>query len=176
MREQREQIEIPIVLCRPQARIPRYAHDDDAGMDLYAAEDVTVPPGATALVPTGLKVAIPDGFELQVRPRSGLSLRTSLRIPNAPGTVDAGYRDEMCVPVWNVSPDTPLTVRCGDRVAQCVLQRVPMAVFRVVDDVASLGQNRGGGFGSTGGFGPAGGPESASGSTLTEEAHADGAL
>ncbi len=146
----REQIQVAIELCRPEARLPQYAHDDDAGTDIYAAETVTIAPGQTVLVATGLKVAIPDGFELQIRPRSGLSFKTPLRVPNTPGTIDAGYRDEVRVIMQNTSPDTPYTVEVGDRIAQFVLQRVPMALFQVVDSVAEIGENRGGGFGSSG--------------------------
>lgn len=146
----REQIQVAIELCRPEARLPQYAHPDDAGTDIYAAETVTIAPGQTVLVATGLKVAIPDGFELQIRPRSGLSFKTPLRVPNTPGTIDAGYRDEVRVIMQNTSLDTPYTVEVGDRIAQFVLQRVPMAMFRVVDSVADMGTDRGGGFGSSG--------------------------
>ncbi len=146
----REQIQVAIELCRPEARLPQYAHEDDAGTDIYAAETVTIAPGQTVLVATGLKVAIPDGFELQIRPRSGLSFKTPLRVPNTPGTIDAGYRDEVRVIMQNTSSDTPYTVSVGDRIAQFVLQRVPMAMFQVVDSVADIGSDRGGGFGSSG--------------------------
>lgn len=146
----REQIQVHVELCRPEARLPQYAHPDDAGTDIYAAESVTIAPGQTVLVATGLKVAIPDGFELQIRPRSGLSFKTPLRVPNSPGTIDAGYRDEVRVIMQNTSADTPYTVSVGDRIAQFVLQRVPMAAFSLVDSVADIGENRGGGFGSSG--------------------------
>ena len=146
----REKVKISVELCREGARLPEYSHPDDAGMDIYAAETVVIPAGATALVPTGLKMAIPDGYELQVRPRSGLSLKTPLRVPNSPGTVDAGFRNEICVIVWNSSDKEDLTVNAGDRIAQFVLARVPMAVFNVVNDVSAIGTDRGGGFGSTG--------------------------
>ena len=150
MSDKREKIEIFVEKCRESAVLPCYAHPDDAGMDIYAAETVVIAPGTTALVPTGLKMAIPDGFELQVRPRSGLSLKTALRVPNAPGTVDAGYRNEISVIVWNSSPTEPITVNRGDRIAQFILARVPMAAFTEVDNVASIGVDRGGGFGSSG--------------------------
>lgn len=145
----REKIEIKLEVVSDNAHIPTYAHPDDAGMDIYASETVIIPGGKTVLVPTGIKVAIPDGFELQVRPRSGLSLKTPLRVPNAPGTIDAGFRDEVKVLVWN-SSDSDFTVNAGDRIAQFVLARVPMAVFTKVDSVANEGTDRGGGFGSTG--------------------------
>ena len=140
MSENREKIELFVEKCRDSAVLPQYAHPDDAGMDIYAAETVEIAPGATALVPTGLKV----------RPRSGLSLKTPLRVPNAPGTVDAGYRNEISVIVWNSSNTEPITVNRGDRIAQFVLARVPMAAFTETDNVASIGVDRGGGFGSSG--------------------------
>lgn len=146
----REKIEVFVEKCRDTAVLPRYAHEDDAGMDIYAAEKVTIGPGKTALVPTGLKMAIPDGFELQVRPRSGLSLKTPLRVPNSPGTIDSGYRDEICVIVWNSSGSEEIVVNPGDRIAQFVLSRVPMAVFTEVKSAAEIGKDRGGGFGSSG--------------------------
>ena len=95
--------EIFIEKCREDARLPAYAHDGDAGMDLYAAEEVIIEPGKSALVPVGIKLAIPYGYEVQIRPRSGVSLKTPLRIPNAPGTIDCGYRDEVNVIVYNDS-------------------------------------------------------------------------
>ena len=143
-------IDVHVEICREGVQLPAYAREGDAGMDVRAAIDMTVAPGATAVVPTGLKVAIPTGYEIQVRPRSGLSLKTPLRIPNAPGTIDSGYRDEIGIIVWNSSPDTPFTVKAGDRIAQFVLQAVPTIRFVPVEDVSVLGQNRGGGFGSTG--------------------------
>ncbi len=146
----RESVRLYVEKCRESAVLPRYAHPDDAGMDIYAAENVEIKPGRTGLVPTGLKIAVPDGFELQIRPRSGLSLKTPLRVPNSPGTVDAGFRDEICVIVWNSSPDESITVNAGDRIAQFVLARVPMAELVLTDDVSSIGNDRGGGFGSSG--------------------------
>ena len=146
----REIIEIFVEKCRETAILPKYAHEDDAGMDIYSAETVVIAPGKTALVPTGLKMAIPDGFELQVRPRSGLSLKTPLRVPNSPGTIDAGFRDEICVIVWNSSSSEEFTVNAGDRIAQFVLARVPMATFTLVDNAGAIGTDRGGGFGSSG--------------------------
>ncbi|MCL2059513.1 MAG: aminotransferase [Oscillospiraceae bacterium] len=99
-------IKIPFERCREGAVVPHYVRDGDAGMDICAAEDADILPGQTVLVPTGLKFAIPRGYEMQIRPRSGISLRTALRIPNAPGTIDSGFRDEvgviltnMCLPV-----------------------------------------------------------------------------
>ena len=161
-------IDIHIEKCREDAKLPSYAHDGDAGMDLYAAEDVIIEPGRTALVPVGIKLAIPYGYEVQIRPRSGVSLKTPLRIPNAPGTIDCGYRDEVNVIVYNDSfmveeeVSEPLTldskgcihgtykIRKGDRIAQMVVAKVEYASLDVVDSVADIGTNRGGGFGSSG--------------------------
>ncbi len=97
-------IQVPIELCHPDAKIPQYAHIDDSGLDIYALDDYTIAPGETKLIPTGFKVALPPGYELQVRPKSGRSLKTKLRIANTPGTIDAGYRDEVGIIVENVDP------------------------------------------------------------------------
>lgn len=97
-------IQIPIELCHPDAKLPEYAHLSDSGLDLYALDDYTIAPGETKLIPTGLKVAIPPGYELQVRPKSGRALKTKLRVANTPGTIDAGYRDEIGVIIENVDP------------------------------------------------------------------------
>ena len=162
----REKIKVFIEKCRETARIPEYSNPGDAGMDIYAAEDCIIAPGETILVPTGLKIAVPDGFEVQVRPRSGISLRTKLRLSNSPGTIDSGYRDEVRIIVSNVSdPDFASSVKTlekdsggdgtyrickGDRIAQMVLARVPMMDFVETESVKEIGNDRGGGFGSTG--------------------------
>ena len=159
---------IPIEICREGVTLPQYANPNDAGMDVCAAEDVLVEIGKTVLVPTGLKVAIPVGYEIQVRPRSGLSLNTPLKISNSPGTIDAGYRSEIGIIVTNASShyedcdvDTydlsskgnkfgDYQIKKGDRIAQLVLQKVPQMNFQIVDSVADIGQDRKGGFGSSG--------------------------
>lgn len=162
-------VEILIELCREDAVLPKYANPGDAGMDVYAAESAVIAPGETVVVPTGLKLAIPEGYEIQVRPRSGISFKTPLRVPNSPGTIDSGYRDELGIIISNSSdmevPDNsepPFTldekenrkgtyiIRKGDRIAQIVLQVVPKMEFTIVDSVREIGSNRGGGFGSTG--------------------------
>lgn len=157
----------------PNAVIPTYAHDSDAGMDIYAVEDVKIKPGETVLIHTGLKAQIPEGFELQVRPRSGMSLKTKLRIANAPGTIDAGYRDEICVIAENtdighwkesshVSGYAPkveyktetfvkgddIIIHKGDRIAQFVFSLLTKIKVEEVEEISDEG-NRGGGFGST---------------------------
>lgn len=165
-------IQIPIELCHPNAKIPAYAKPGDAGMDIYALEDFEVAPGERKIIKTGLKVAIPRGYELQVRPRSGTSVKTALRVANTPGTIDSGYRDEIGVIIENIEPKikdidydfddngniiiksvlhgSVFNVGKGERFAQLVLNEVPSAAFYPVDSVAQIGENRGGGFGSTG--------------------------
>lgn len=146
----REAIDVSIELCHPEAKMPRYARTGDAGMDVGALEDTVIEPGETVVVRTGIKVAIPEGFEIQVRPRSGLSLRTPLRLPNSPGTIDAGYRDEVGVLIQNTSTKERYTIKKGERIAQLILSRVPMIRWKQVESVAELGEDRGGGFGSSG--------------------------
>ena len=146
----RESIEIAIELCDPKACLPVYAREGDAGMDVSSIQNISIKPGQTMIVRTGLKVAIPDGYELQVRPRSGLSLKTPLRLANAPGTIDAGYRDEIGIIIHNSSVTTEYEIKEGDRIAQLVLQQVPAIVWRVTGQVNQIGNDRGGGFGSSG--------------------------
>src|SRR5690606_19564876 len=118
------------------------------GMDLVAAAAVTVAPGQRALVPTGLAVAVPNGYELQIRPRSGLALRHGVTLPNTPATIDADYRGELQVIVINLG-EAPFAIARGDRTAQMLVQRVEPVVFREVAELP--GSDRGsGGFGSTG--------------------------
>lgn len=143
-------VDVHVEICREGVTLPAYAKPGDAGMDVRAALDVTIAPGETKIVPTGLKVAIPVGYEIQVRPRSGLSFKTSTRIPNSPGTIDSGYRDEVGIIVWNCSDKDALEIKAGDRIAQFVLQEVPQINFVPCDNVAAIGENRGGGFGHTG--------------------------
>lgn len=130
---------------------PRYAHDGDAGADLLSAEDFVLQPFERRTVRTGIVIALPDGCAGFVHPRSGISSKHGITVVNAPGTIDAGYRGEICVPLINLDPHEPFTVSRGDRIAQLVVQRVvraDFAVTSVLDDTA-----RGaGGFGSTGGF------------------------
>ncbi len=142
-------IKVYIQKCREDAVIPQYANIGDAGVDLVAADDVFIQPYDTFIVPTGIKVALPAGYELQIRPRSGLSLTTGLRITNSPGTIDSGYRDEIGIIMTNVG-EMPYLIEKGQRVAQAVLQKVPKIDWVEVDDVSEIGGDRGGGFGSTG--------------------------
>jgi dUTP pyrophosphatase len=135
--------------------LPAYAHPGDAGADLVAAEDVELPPGERAVVPTGVAIALPDGYAAFIHPRSGLGAKLGVTIVNAPGTVDAGYRGEIKVTLLNTDKRETVQLRRGDRIAQLVVQRVERVVFHEV--TALPGAARGtDGFGSTGGFAPQG--------------------
>ena len=165
-------IKVPIEKCDERAKAPTYANTTDSGMDVYALEDITIAPGETKLIPIGIKVALPRGYELQVRPKSGRSLKSKLRIANTPGTIDAGYRDEIGIIVETIEPvisdisyeyddegnlkitsidfGSSHTIGAGEKFAQLVLAEVPKASWLQVDSVAEIGEDRGGGFGSTG--------------------------
>ena len=147
-----EDTSVPVALHRldPDLPPPAYAHPGDAGADLVAAADVELPPGCRALVPTGVAVALPEGYVGLVHPRSGLASRLGVTVLNAPGTVDSGYRGEIMVNLVNHDRETTAKISRGDRIAQLVVQRVERAHFQVVDQ---LPQSRRGvdGHGSTGG-------------------------
>ena len=142
---------MPVVRLDPDLPLPAYAHPGDAGADLVTAVDVTLQPGERALVPTGVAMAVPEGYVALVHPRSGLAARHGLSIVNTPGTIDAGYRGEVKVLLVNHDLVEPIELRRGDRVAQLVFQRVERAGFVEVevlpDSVRGVG-----GYGSTGGF------------------------
>ena len=129
--------------------LPAYATDGAAGMDVLAAEDVTLPPGGRHAVATGLALAIPDGYEIQVRPRSGLALKHGISLPNTPGTIDSDYRGELKVIMINLGQDA-FVIRRGDRIAQLVLAPVVRAAWEEVVDLDETARGEGG-FGSTGG-------------------------
>ena len=133
----------------PDAQIPAYAHPDDAGMDLRSVEELVVKPGARALVRTGLVMMLPDGYEAQVRPRSGLALKRGVTVLNTPGTIDTGYRGEVGVILANFG-ETDFAVAKGDKIAQMVIAPVtrPEQVLEV-DEIDATGRGAGG-FGSTG--------------------------
>lgn len=130
--------------------LPEYATDGAAGMDLLAAvvEPVTIAPGQRVLVPTGLAIALPFGYELQIRPRSGLALRNGIVLPNSPGTIDEDYRGEIQVIVMNAGSE-PFRIERGTRIAQAVLAPVVRAAWEEVADLDVTARNEGG-FGSTG--------------------------
>lgn len=163
---------IPVELSEDCAKIPLYANPTDAGLDVFATEEIVLNPGETKLVKLGIKMAIPNGYELQVRPRSGLSLKTPLRVANAPGTIDSGYRGEVAVIITNTeaaiqdiqysfNPDNSIkiesilhgssyTITKGMKIAQIVLAKVSRANFFPVKSINEFDGDRGGGFGSTG--------------------------
>jgi len=148
-----QQPEVPVPVKRlphfAGLELPAYATAGAAGMDVLAAEDVTLAPGARHAVATGLALAIPPGFEIQVRPRSGLALKHGITVPNTPGTIDSDYRGELKVILINHG-DAPFDVRRGDRVAQLVLAPVTRATWLPVDELDETARGEGG-FGSTGG-------------------------
>ena len=131
--------------------VPTYAHPGDAGADLTTTVDVRLEPGERALVPTGIGIALPDGFVALVHPRSGLAARCGVSIVNTPGTVDAGYRGEIKVMLINHDPREAVVLRRGDRIAQLVVQQVERARFVEVDELPDSARGSGG-HGSTGGF------------------------
>ncbi len=144
-------VDVLIRRLDPELPLPTYAHPGDAGADLVTAVDVRLDPGQRATVPTGVALALPDGYAAFVHPRSGLASRLGVTLVNAPGTVDAGYRGEIRVTLLNTDTREPVALRRGDRVAQLIVQRVEQAVFHEVTRLP--GSARGdGGHGSTGGF------------------------
>jgi len=141
-------VRIEVVQSDPAVALPAYARQGDAGLDLAAAATVTLEPGGRELVPTGLRVAIPDGYAGLVLPRSGLALRSGVTVLNAPGLIDSGYRGEIGVLLVNHGAE-PVTVQRGERIAQLVIQ--PVARAELVEVRELPGSRRGGGgFGSTG--------------------------
>ena len=146
-----EPVEILIQRLDPDLPLPSYAHPGDAGADLTSAVDIELAPGERALVPTGIAVALPDGYAAFVHPRSGLAVRAGVGVVNAPGTVDAGYRGEIKVLLINHDTTEPVRLRRGDRIAQLVIQRVEKARFLEVKLLPGSARGEGG-YGSTGGF------------------------
>ena len=144
-------LQVQLKMLDPGLEPPSYAHPGDAGADLRAREDAVLQPGERKLVPTGVAIALPEGFVALIHPRSGLATKHGLTIVNAPGTVDAGYRGEISVTLLNTDASQAIELRRGDRIAQMVIQRVEHAQFIPVNELD--GSVRGtGGFGSTGGF------------------------
>ena len=169
-------IQIPIELCRDEAKLPTYATDGSAAMDIYSPEEYTINPGETVIIPTGLKVNIPRGYALLIQPRSGLSRKSKLRIPNTPGLIDSDYHEEIGVIVENT--DEPIkdvdiawlpnstgtgaepkainlygssfTIGKGERFAQMRLVEVPLVNWLPVSSLGNFDQDHGSGFGSTG--------------------------
>lgn len=166
----KRKITVPIEFCADEAKTPTYAHLTDSGADVYLTEDVIIHPGETKLLHTGIKVAIPNGYELQIRPKSGRSLKSKLRISNTPATIDAGYRGEICIIADNIDPvirnaeidesgrlynvlwGSDITLSKGEKIAQLVLCEVPKAIYYEVDNVEAIESDGRAekGFGSTG--------------------------
>lgn len=164
-------IHIPCEL-KDDVSLPTYAHKTDAGLDIYAREEITIAPGETKIIGTGIKTAIPEGYAILIQPRSGQSVKTKLRIANTPGLIDSGYRDEIGVIIENIEPPfkdidyefdengeihiksilhgNSYTIAEGQRFAQMRLVQVPKAEFVKVESVGEIGEDRGGGFGSSG--------------------------
>lgn len=145
----RERITVEIQKLSDTAKLPEYAHPTDAGADVFSSEDVTIAAGETKIIKTGLKVAIPVGYEIQVRPRSGLSAKTGIRVANAPGTIDSAYRGEVGIILHNTA-DTPYEVKTGDKIAQLIISPVPMIRWKEVATISDDTERSTGGFGSSG--------------------------
>ena len=146
----RDIFNVAVELCHPNAKLPTYAHDTDWGADVYAVEDMTIQPGSYGvMVPTGLRVAIPHGWMISFRPRSGMSHKTPLRLSNSPGTIDETYRGELKVLFDNFS-NIPVEIKAGDRIVQMGLEKSYKARYHVVDNVERNTDRGEGGFGSSG--------------------------
>lgn len=165
-------VSIPCQLASKDIKLPTYANEGDAGVDLYSPGEFTIAPGETVIIPTGIKVAIPQGYALLIQPRSGQSVKTKLRVANTPGLIDSGYREEIGVIVENIEPKfkdidydfnddgtirinsilhgETYTIAEGQRFAQMRLVEVPKMAFVEVDDIKEFEGDRGGGFGSSG--------------------------
>lgn len=163
-------IEIPVEICRENAKLPTYATNGSAAMDIYSPAEYTIDCGQTIIIPIGIKVAIPHGYALLVQPRSGMSRRMKVRIPNSPGLIDEDYHDEIGVIVENIDPKVKdvdiyepsdhlelvkeyggsITIGKGERFAQLRLVEVPRVKWRTVDSIGTFENDHGSGFGSTG--------------------------
>ena len=142
-------VQILIKRLDPDVALPNYAKGGDAGADIASAIDITLAPGERALVPTGISIALPDGYVALVHPRSGLAIKHGVTMVNSPGTVDAGYRGELKLILINHDPKESVSFKRGDRVAQLVIQRVERAEFVEVQELPGSGRGTDG-FGSTG--------------------------
>lgn len=143
----RERVPVKILKMYDDVIIPKYAHDTDAGADIYSYEDITIDAGETKLVHTGLKFEIPSGYEVQVRPRSGNSLKTKIRIANAPATIDSSYRGEIGIIIDNIGKES-FHIEKGFKLAQMLIAPTPMMEFTVVDELSTTDRGEGG-YGST---------------------------
>lgn len=165
-------VSVPIEIMSENAKVPQYANIGDAGLDLYAVEDVVLNPGEIKTIKTDLKIAVPEGYEMQIRPKSGRSLKTKMRVANSVGTIDSGYRGEVMVIMENIEPTitdieyefddkgkpiilsilhgNSYTINKGEKFAQMILSKVEKCNFVKVEEITSIGNDRGGGFGSSG--------------------------
>ena len=128
---------------------PEYAHIGDAGLDLYSASDCILRPYERRKVPTGIKVAIPEGFAGFVQPKSGLAIKNGLSLVNTPGLIDSGYRGEICAILINLDPDKDFIIKRGDKICQLVIQKVESVEIELTDELNNTSRGKGG-FGSTG--------------------------
>ncbi|MDQ2847624.1 MAG: dUTP diphosphatase [Actinomycetota bacterium] len=145
-----EPVRVLVQLLDAAVPLPAYALPGDAGADIVTTVDATLQPGERAVLPTGIAMALPDGYAAFVHPRSGLAARAGMSLVNTPGTIDAGYRGELKVIVINHDPRSPIELHRGDRIAQLVIQRVESATFVKVDELPESERGEGG-HGSTGG-------------------------
>ncbi len=142
-------VQVLITRLDPEVPLPRYAKGGDAGADIVSRIDITLAPGERALVPTGIAIALPDGYVALVHPRSGLAIKHGVTMVNSPGTVDAGYRGELQIILINHDKSEAVSFKRGDRIAQLVIQKVERAEFVEVEDLPGSGRGSGG-FESTG--------------------------
>ncbi len=143
------QVNVSITRLDPTVELPRYAYSGDAGLDLRANETVDIPPLSRVLMPTGLAIALPDGYAGFVQPRSGMALRRGLSIANSPGLIDAHYRGELKVILINLDAQASIHIERGERIAQLVIQEVPVVNLIEVDELDETDRGSGG-FGSSG--------------------------
>ncbi len=143
------EIQVQIQRLDPDVELPQYARPGDAGLDLRASEDVELAPGKRAMVPTGLAIALPEGYAGFVQPRSGLAAREGLSIVNTPGLIDSGYRGELKIIAINTDNEHTIHIKRGDRIAQLVIQEVPVVHLVEVDELEAS-ERGAAGFGSTG--------------------------
>lgn len=142
-------ITVPIKKLSADAQVPSYAYEGDAGLDLRSIESVVLQPFERALIPTGLAIALPDGYAGFVQPRSGMAIKKGLSVLNTPGLIDAHYRGELKIIAINLDPHEPIIIEKGDRIAQLVIQAVPSVTLLEVDELDETDRGEGG-FGSSG--------------------------
>lgn len=143
-------MKIPIQKLHKDAKLPTRAKEHDAGLDVYALDNYKILTHKTVAIQTGVALAVPPGYYFAVVPRSGMSLRTPIRIANSPGTIDAGYRDEVKILLHNTSEFKAFRIKKGERIAQLILRKIEDFEWEEVSDIKEIPGDRGGGFGSTG--------------------------